>query len=45
MHEKGKSTEGEASHGANTLEDGQGLNQIGGSIAEPSLEQNQSSSP
>ena len=40
MHEKGKSLEGEPSPGTNTLEDGKGLNQIGGSVAEPSLEQN-----
>ena len=38
MHEKGKSPEGELSAGANTLEGGQGLDQSGGSIAEPDLE-------
>jgi len=40
MHEKGKSPEDKPSPGANALEDGQGLNQTGGSVAEPSLEQN-----
>jgi len=39
-HEKGKSPEDGSGHGAVSLEDGQSLNQTGGSIAEPSLEQN-----
>ena len=42
---KGKSPEGEPNPGADLLEGGQGLNQTGGSIAEPSLEQNWLNSP
>ena len=42
---KGKCPADGSGPGAGLLEGGQGLNQIGGSIAEPSLEQNQSSSP
>ena len=45
MHKKGKSPEGKPNPGANTLKGGKGLNQIGGSIAKPSLEQNQPNSP
>jgi len=40
IHEKGKSPEGAPSPGSNTLEGGEGLNQSGGSIVEPNLEQN-----
>jgi len=40
MLDKGKSPEGEPSPGANILKGGQGLNQSGGSIVEPDLEQN-----
>jgi len=40
MHEKGKSFKGEPSPGADILEGGQGLNQSGGTIVEPDLEQN-----
>ena len=43
-HEKGKSTEDGSGSGAVPLEDGQGLNQIGGSTAEPGLDQNQPNS-
>jgi len=45
MPEKCKSPKGEPSPGANTLEGGQGLNQLGGSTAEPNLEQNRLNSP
>jgi len=45
MHKKGKSPEGEQSPGADAWEGGQGLDQLGGSIAEPHLEQNQLTSP
>jgi len=38
VHEKGTSPEGEPSPGPDILEGGQGLNQSGGSIAEPDLE-------
>jgi len=40
--EKGKSSMNASGPGAVSLEGGQGLNQLGGSTAEPSLEQNQS---
>jgi len=45
IHEKVKSPEGEPRIGANTLEDAQGLNQTGGSVAKLNLEQNQPNSP
>ena len=38
MVDKGKSLEGESSHGANIMECGQGVNHSGGSIVEPDLE-------
>jgi len=40
MHKKGKSPRGEPSPRADNVEGGQGLNQSGGSIAEPISEQN-----
>ena len=45
MHKKGKSPKGELSPGANNVEGGKGLNQLGASIAEPILEQNQHTQP
>ena len=45
MHEKGKSPENEPSPKADILKGGQGLNQSGGSIAEPKLEQIRSTQP
>jgi len=45
MHKKGKSPRGEPSPGADNVEDGQGLNQSGGSIAKPISEQNQPTQP
>ena len=39
-HEKGKSPEDGSGPGAVSLEGGQGLNQTGGSSAEPGLDQN-----
>jgi len=44
-HEEGKCPEDGSSSGADLLEGGQGLNQIGGSVPELSLEQNQPNSP
>ena len=44
-HEEGKYPEDGSGPGAVSLEDGQGLNQTGGSIAKPSLEQNQPNTP
>jgi len=44
-HEEGKYPGEGSGPGAVSVESGQGLNQIGGSTAEPSLEQNQPNSP
>jgi len=44
-HEKGESPEDGSGSGANTLDGGQDLNQLGGSIDEPSLEQNRPNYP
>ena len=44
-HEEGKYPDDGSGPGAISLEDGQGLNQTGGSIAEPNLEQNQPNTP
>ena len=43
-HEKGKSPEDGSGHGVVSLEGGEGLNQTGGSTAEPGLDQNQPNS-
>ena len=45
MHDKAKSPEGELGPWAKTSEGGQGLDQLGGSIIEPNLEQNRLNSP
>jgi len=45
MREEGKCPEDGSSPGGDLLEGGQGLNQTGESVAEPSLEQNQPNSP